>query len=87
MPAILFALLLALGPLVSLAQPAPPDRGKPAMVADGWDAATPDDVGLDPAVLSGIGPRFQGSTDVNVHAVLVIRHGKLGVRTVLHRPG
>jgi CubicO group peptidase (beta-lactamase class C family) len=77
MPAILFALLLALGPLVSLAQPAPPDRGKPAMVADGWDAATPDDVGLDPAVLSGIGPRFQGSTDVNVHAVLVIRHGKL----------
>jgi CubicO group peptidase (beta-lactamase class C family) len=39
--------------------------------------ATPDAVGLDPAILCGIGPRFQGWTDANVHAVLVVRHGKL----------
>jgi len=39
--------------------------------------AAPDSVGLDPATLCGIGPRFKAWTEANVHSVLVIRHGKL----------
>jgi CubicO group peptidase (beta-lactamase class C family) len=78
MPAILLAFLLALAPAAAFAQPVTgPDHGTPPVLADGWEVAAPETVGLDPTPLAGIGPRFQAWTEANVHAVLVIRHGKL----------
>ena len=78
MPAIFIALLLALLPAVAVAQSGPPaDCGKPAVIDDGWEVTTPAAEGLDPAVLCGIGPRFQAWKEANVHSVVVIRHGKL----------
>lgn len=74
----LFALWCALAPGGAFAQTtAPPDCGTPAGLPDGWQLATPDAVGLDPAMLCGIGPKFQAWTEADVHSVLVIRHGKL----------
>src|ERR1700690_1555826 len=75
---VLVALWLAVVRIDAIAQSGPPpDCGTPATLADGWDVATPDAVGLDPAILCGIGPRFGAWTEANVHSVLVIRHGKL----------
>jgi CubicO group peptidase (beta-lactamase class C family) len=73
---ILAVMGFALVPIAAFAQ-SPPDCGAPAAVADGWDVATPDAVGLDLATLCEIGPRFQDRTEANVHSVLVARHGKL----------
>jgi CubicO group peptidase (beta-lactamase class C family) len=76
--AILLGLWFALGRIGAYAQSSqPPDCGTPATLSDGWGVATPDAVGLDPAVLCGIGPRFQAWTEANVHSVLLLRHGKL----------
>jgi CubicO group peptidase (beta-lactamase class C family) len=73
---ILVALWLALAPIGAFAQSgAPSDCGTPVLLLDGWDMATPDAVGLDPATLCGINPRFQTWTEADVHSVLVIRHG------------
>ncbi len=75
--------LFVLLPIGAIGQPASStvaassDRGTPPALADGWDVATPDLVGLDPAILAGIGPRFAAWTEANVHAVLVTRHDKL----------
>ena len=78
MPAILLALLLVLAPLAATAQSGPAaDCGPPAAADDGWQVAAPEAVGLDPATLCAIGPRFKAWTEADVHAVLVIRHGKL----------
>jgi CubicO group peptidase (beta-lactamase class C family) len=78
MPAIVIALLLLLAPLAVHAQSGPPpDCGTPVATEDGWQVATPETAGFDPATLCGIGRRFKSWTEANVHAVLVIRHGKL----------
>jgi CubicO group peptidase (beta-lactamase class C family) len=78
MPAILLALLFALVPLAAFAQSeSQADCGAPPAAEDGWQVAAPEAVGLDPATLCGIGPRFKAWTAADVHAVLVIRHGKL----------
>ena len=78
MPATLLALLFVLAPLTAIAQSdSPADCGAPAAAEDGWQVAAPDAVGLDPATLCGIGPRFRAWTAADIHAVLVIRHGKL----------
>jgi CubicO group peptidase (beta-lactamase class C family) len=78
LPAVLLAFLLALPTAAAVAQSAPPaDCGTPAAINDGWDVATPDAAGMDPAVLCRIGPRFQAWTQANVHSVVVVRHGKL----------
>lgn len=53
------------------------DCGPPVPGADGWPTASPQDIGLDPAVVCGIGPRFKNWATANIHAVLVVRHGKL----------
>lgn len=58
---------------LALAQPAP--CGAPTGRDDGWALAVPVAVGLDPARLCGIPARVTEST--NIHAVLVVRHGKL----------
>jgi CubicO group peptidase (beta-lactamase class C family) len=43
---------------------------------DGWQIEKPENVGIDPAALCGIAARLK-TTDANVHAVVVVRHGKL----------
>jgi CubicO group peptidase (beta-lactamase class C family) len=50
--------------------------GSPASIGDGWPAATPESVGLDGERLCGIAARLK-ETQANVHAVVIIRHGKL----------
>jgi CubicO group peptidase (beta-lactamase class C family) len=50
--------------------------GSPASIGDGWPTATPESVGLDGARLCGIAARLQ-ATNANVHAVIIVRHGKL----------
>jgi CubicO group peptidase (beta-lactamase class C family) len=78
MPTIFIALLFVLAPLSAMAQSNPPlECATPAPTEDGWQAAAPDAVGFDPAVLCGIGPRFKEWTAADIHSVLVIRHGKL----------
>jgi CubicO group peptidase (beta-lactamase class C family) len=50
--------------------------GSPASIGDGWPTATPESVGLDSARLCGIAVRLK-ETKANVHAVIIVRHGKL----------
>ena len=75
---ILVGLLFGAVPIAAFAQSSPPtDCGIPATLSDEWDVATLDAVGLDPATLCAIGPRFQAWQEADVHSVLVARHGKL----------
>jgi CubicO group peptidase (beta-lactamase class C family) len=50
--------------------------GSSASIGDGWPTATPESVGLDGARLCSIAARLQ-ATNANVHAVVIVRHGKL----------
>jgi CubicO group peptidase (beta-lactamase class C family) len=43
---------------------------------DGWAVAAPEGMGIDPAILCGIGPRLE-KWKINVHAVVVARGGAL----------
>jgi CubicO group peptidase (beta-lactamase class C family) len=54
-----------------------PASGVSLSAAAEWLTVTPETVGLDGAVLRGLGERFRSSTEDNVHAVLVIRSGNL----------
>ena len=54
-----------------------PDCAAPPAGQDGWQVATPASVGLDPAVLCAAGPRFEDWKQADLHAVLVVRNGKL----------
>lgn len=53
-----------------------PACGTPTALDDGWSIATPESVGLDSARLCTIAARMK-ETDANVHAVVIVRHGKL----------
>src|SRR5437870_6906363 len=65
-----------LAPLAAL--PAPLDGcGVPVARDDGWAVASPDDTLIDREALCKMADRLAASSDVNVHAVLVARHGKL----------
>ncbi len=44
---------------------------------EGWILAEPASVGLDPQVLAGLAPQFEAWTEANLHAALIVRHGKL----------
>src|SRR4029450_1251261 len=64
----------------SLAQDArqtPPYCGAPVATEDGWSIATPADAGFDPAALCQWSERRIATPRDNIHAVLVVRHGKL----------
>jgi CubicO group peptidase (beta-lactamase class C family) len=50
---------------------------EPVLRKDGWSAAKPESVGLSSSVLCSMVPRLEASKDDDVHAVLVIRHGRL----------
>ena len=53
-----------------------PACGTPTALDDGWTIASPESVGLDSARLCAIAARLK-ETDANVHAVVIVRHGKL----------
>jgi CubicO group peptidase (beta-lactamase class C family) len=53
-----------------------PACGTPAALDDGWTIATPESVGLDNERLCAIAARLK-ETEANVHAVVIVRHGKL----------
>jgi CubicO group peptidase (beta-lactamase class C family) len=55
---------------------AAPACGTPAALNDGWSIATPESVGLDSERLCKIAGRLK-ETEANVHAVVIVRHGKL----------
>ena len=71
--------LLVLLMLAVMVQPArAQDRcGAPVAVGDGWTLATPSDVGLDAKALCGINTLVGQWPEANIHAVTVVRHGKL----------
>ena len=50
--------------------------GTPTTLDDGWTIASPESVGLDSARLCAIAARLK-ETEANVHAVVIVRHGKL----------
>lgn len=55
---------------------ASPACGTPTALDDGWSIATPESVGLDGARLCAIAARMK-ETEANVHAVVIVRHGRL----------
>jgi CubicO group peptidase (beta-lactamase class C family) len=73
MPVILLALLCILAPVAARAQ-TPCDTPP---TSDDWPVATPEALGLDPATLCAVAPRLASWPQSDIHAVLVIRHGKL----------
>lgn len=69
----LAAMLVLAAPAAARGQAA---CGTPTALDDGWSIATPESTGLDGARLCGIAARLK-EMEADVHAVLVIRHGKL----------
>ena len=53
-----------------------PACGVPAALGDGWAIDSPESAGLDGARLCRIADRLK-ETEANVHAVVIVRHGKL----------
>jgi CubicO group peptidase (beta-lactamase class C family) len=44
---------------------------------DGWPIAQPSAVGMNADVLSGLAPQFESWSEANLHAALMVRHGRL----------
>lgn len=76
---VLAVLVVCAGPRVAAA-----GCGAP-VAADDWPTGAPEEVGLDAARLCALDDRLAKSPEMNVHAVLVVRHGKLVYET--YRPG
>jgi hypothetical protein len=53
------------------------DCGTPTDFHDGWTVAAPDQEGLDPALICGIGPRLEAFKEANAHGIVIARHGLL----------
>jgi hypothetical protein len=49
----------------------------PPALGDGWTIAAPSDVGLDAARLAGLDTFLRQWPKPNIHAVVVVRRGKL----------
>lgn len=78
-----FAAVFMLGASCASAQLQEPSTGQrnlacgsPSAIGDGWPTATPESVGLDGPRLCGIAAQL-AATKANVHAVIVVRRGKL----------
>src|SRR5882757_4399048 len=73
-------LMLALA-LVALCAPAAAEEtkvcGAPAALADGWTITAQADLGLDPAKLCELDSFIAQWPQANIHAVVVVRNGKL----------
>jgi CubicO group peptidase (beta-lactamase class C family) len=74
--------MLALA-LVALCAPAAAEDtkvcGAPVALDDGWTIAAQADLGLDPAKLCELDPFIAQWTEANIHAVVVVRKGKLAM--------
>jgi CubicO group peptidase (beta-lactamase class C family) len=55
--------------------------GRPLEAGDEWPTGSPEAAGLDPAILCSLNETLDKSPDMNVHAVLVVRGGKLVYET------
>jgi CubicO group peptidase (beta-lactamase class C family) len=55
--------------------------GAPLETTDEWPTGSPEEVGLDAALLCSLNQELDKSPEMNVHAVLVARHGKLVYET------
>ena len=53
------------------------DCPKPTDLGDGWTVAAPEQEGLDPALICGIGPRLEALKEAEAHGVVIARHGRL----------
>ena len=51
--------------------------GTPTDLHDGWTVAAPEQEGLDPALICGIGPRLEALKEANAHGIVIARHGRL----------
>jgi CubicO group peptidase (beta-lactamase class C family) len=78
MKRIVFAIALAVASTLAVAQIATVPRacGAPVALDDGWPLDKPENVDLDGGRLCGIAARLK-SSNANVHAVVIVRHGKL----------
>ena len=70
------ALLIVLAPLVALTANAG-DCGSPTDLHDGWTVTAPENEGLDPTLICGIGPRLGALEDAKAHGIVIARHGRL----------
>ncbi len=69
-------LLLALFPVLLIAATAmAADCPKPTDLGDGWAVGAPEQEGLDPASICGIGPRLEALKEAEAHGVVIVRHG------------
>src|SRR5215813_8938113 len=53
------------------------DCPKPTDLHDGWLVAAPEEEGLDPALICGIGPRLEALKEGQAHGIVIARHGRL----------
>src|SRR5204863_6911830 len=53
------------------------DCPKPTDLHDGWAVAAPEQEGLDPTLICGIGPRLDALKEANAHGVVIARQGRL----------
>ncbi len=51
--------------------------GSPTNLNDGWSVAAPEQEGLDPALICGIGPRLEALKEAKAHGIDIARHGLL----------
>ena|SRR5438105_5120318 len=69
-----FAVVLA--PAIAVAETAA-SCGSPSDLRDGWSVAAPEQEGLDPALICGIGPRLEALKEAKAHGIDIARHGLL----------
>src|SRR6266487_1626873 len=53
------------------------DCGNPTDLHDGWTVAAPEQEGLNPALICGIGLRLEVLKEAKAHGVVIARHGRL----------
>jgi CubicO group peptidase (beta-lactamase class C family) len=73
---VLAAVFAAAGSIATAYAETSPACGTPTALNDGWTIASPESVGLDSERLCMIAARMK-ETDANIHAVVIVRHGKL----------
>jgi hypothetical protein len=77
-------LFVVLAPLIALAAMAA-DCPKPTDLGDGWTVTAPEQEGLDPALICGIGPRLEALKEAQAHGIVIARHGATDIRALLCR--
>jgi CubicO group peptidase (beta-lactamase class C family) len=73
----LLLILIALLVVPRLAVAEASDCERPSPGSDGWAVAAPADVGLDPATLCAVVPRFAEWRQADLHSIVVVRHDRL----------